>query len=189
MRLNTFLEVLICLALAAGTPRVGAEEEDIDSLFSIAQGATLEKVIKRVGQPTGRFKDGNDEYLLYGNSVWEKNGKRSCPEVLMKDGKCLQTNWLPEDVMKNSMAVINNFGDWTPPEEVKGKTFFLSDTGVEGKTKANVLAKLGQPDVKKVFNGKEVWVYRLVRFAKDNDKTISIYLTFEADKVISSVGN
>ena len=65
----------------------------------------------------------------------------------------------------------------------------MKDTGVVGKTKADVIEKLGQPDVKKVFNGKEIWVYRKVKMAADKPETISIYLTLEDGKVTESVGN
>jgi hypothetical protein len=120
--------------------------------------------------------------------VKEKNGVKTAPTLLFKDGKFMQTNWTLHETVKKSVEIVKGFGNWTPPAEEKEKTFLLSDTDVVGKTCAEVLTKLGQPDAKTVFDGKEIWVYRLVRINKTDPKTISIQITIEAGKATGSTG-
>ena len=77
----------------------------------------------------------------------------------------------------------------TEPSSIRKKSFSVGDTVVVGKSKSQVVSKLGQPDIKRVFNGRELWEYQDVQFAADNPETLNIYLTFEGDIVASSAGN
>ena len=54
---------------------------------------------------------------------------------------------------------------------------------------SNVVSKPGQPDAKRVFNGREIWEYKEVQFAANSPEILTTYLTFEGDIVASSAGN
>ena len=163
---------------------VAIEKFEEFGMFSTAE------IIERVGSPAASYTHGDTEHWLYPNAVKQSERGRQCPELLLRDGQKFQTNWLPEDVMKKSVAVARGFGNWTQPNEVKEKrSGFLADTAVVGKRKAGVVAKLGQPDGKRVFNGKEIWEYEKVRMAPNKPDTVIIYIEFDGDVVTSSVGN
>lgn len=147
-------------------------------------------IIERVGRPAASYTHGDTEHWLYPNAIRQSDRGRYCPELLLRDDQKFQTNWAPEDVMKKSVAVARGFANWTQPSEVKEKRAgFLKDTAVVGKRKAGVVAKLGQPDGKRVYNGKEIWEYEKVRMASNKPDTVIIYIEFDGDVVTSSVGN
>ena len=172
-------------AAPSGAPlqRVEVEKFETFGMFS------TQEIIDRVGHPAASYTHTDTEHWLYPNSVKESERGRLCPELLLRDGTKFQTNWLPEDIMKKSVAVAKGFANWTQPTEVKEKRFRASDTGVVGKRKAGVIAKFGQPDGKRVYNGKELWEYEKVRLSSNDPETVIIYLEFEGDVVTSSVGN
>ena len=173
---------MLCLGLAL------AAQVDIarfEKLFS----KTPEQVIELVGEPGGKFLQDGTDHWLYDNAVKEEGGKKVCPEILFRKGKSFQITWVPEALMKKGVAVAKGFAGWTPPAEVKEKDFTAADTGVKGKSKADVLRKLGEPDEKRVFNGREVWAYKLVRMSKTDPRHLTIVLEFEGDTVENSFGN
>lgn len=176
------------LACAFGVSRAGEAEFD-ESKFAFLGSKPLEKVIETVGEPAARYKDLNHEYLLYPNAVRVKDGVRSCCEVMFSKGKMTQINYLPEEVMKKSVEVVKGFGDWKPPEELKLKSFPILGTHVVGKTKVELVEILGQPDVKRVFNGMEVWDYQKVPMEKGSEKLLTLFVEFEGDKVSGTKGN
>jgi outer membrane protein assembly factor BamE (lipoprotein component of BamABCDE complex) len=91
--------------------------------------------------------------------------------------------------MKRSVQVARGLADWDQPDSTREKSFSVGDTVVMGQSKSQVVGKLGQPDAKRVFDGREVWEYRDVQFAASNPQTLTIYLTFDGDIVASSAGN
>jgi hypothetical protein len=158
--------------------------------FKYIGGKSFDDIIALVGQPAARYKAGDVDYWLYDNAFKEEEGKRKCPELLFEKGEVFQISWIPDEIMKKSVMVAKGFGDWTPPTEIKEKTFTVSDTGVVDKTKSEILENFGSPDVKKVFNGKEVWEYKKVSMGKEAPEMyVTIFLEFEGEKVVSSVGN
>ena len=118
-----------------------------------------------------------------------RDGQRTCPELLIEDGQMFQITWLPEAVMKKSIVAAQAIAGWERPGPVKDKAFLVSDTDIEGERKATVVRRLGQPDAKKVFNGREIWEYERVKLAAGSADTLTIFVEFEGDIVASSVGN
>lgn len=161
-----------------------------DKFAKITTKTSADVIVDLLGRPAASFVDeDNDEHWLYLDCSNSKYDQARCPEVLVRNNLNRQINWLPEDIMRKSVSVAKGFAKWVQPAAVKTKSFALGDTGVRGQNKSAVLKSLGEPDFKKVFNGREVWVYKQVPVAPNNTKTISIFLEFEGDVVASSSGN
>ncbi len=148
-----------------------------------------EEVIAYVGRPAATYTHDGTDHWLYPNAVKVTDGQRLCPELLFEDGQRFQMNWIPEKIMKKSVVAARKISDWKQPYPTKQKSFFVTDSGVVGDSKSRVLQKLGKPDAKRVFNGREVWEYEKVRFSNTNNETLTIFLEFENGKVVSSAGN
>lgn len=164
--------------------QVSEEAAKFDKVFN----KTPEQVVEIAGDPAGSYVDGDSSYWLYPNVVREKDGVRTCPELMFKRGKVSQVNQILEETMKRSIAAAEKFKDWKPPANVKEKEFFLADTRIVGKSRAEVVEKLGEPDGKKVFNGLETWIYRKVRISAEDPQHITVYVEWEDDKVLRTVG-
>lgn len=161
-----------------------------DVFKKINATTTADEIVDLLGRPAATFVDeDNDEHWLYPGSVKTINNQAHSPEVLIHNNRHRQIIWLPEDIMRKTVSVAKIFSHWVQPSSVKKKAFALADTGIRGQNKSTVLKNLGEPDFKKVFNGREVWVYKQVPVAQNNPKTISIFLEFEGDLVTSSSGN
>jgi hypothetical protein len=152
-----------------------------------AETATV--IVETIGQPAARYTHDGTEHWLYPNAVKVSDDRRVSPELLLENGRHYQTSWIPEDVMKRSVQVARGLADWDQPDSTSEKSFSVGDTVVMGQSKSQVVGKLGQPDAKRVFDGREVWEYRDVQFAASNPQTLTIYLTFDGDIVASSAGN
>ena len=148
-----------------------------------------DEIIEYVGKPAAVYVHRGEEHWLYPNAVRVSPGERVCPEVWLRDGVRFQTSWLPENIMKKSVASAKNLKGWRPNGNVTVKRFYVSDTGIVGQSKTSVVSRLGQPDEKKVFMGTEVWEYYKVRYAPGENREVSIFLEFDGNKVSSSVGN
>ncbi len=158
-------------------------------LFDKVGAKTAEAIVELVGHPAAKYIHNGDDHWLYPNAVKVEGERRLCPELYLRDGREYQISWIPEDIMKKSVIAAQGFSDWKEPSSIRKKTFSVGDTVVMGKTKSQVVSKLGQPDAKNVFNGREIWEYKDVQFAANNPETLTIYLTFEGDIVASSAGN
>ncbi len=158
-------------------------------LFDKVGAGTAEEIVALVGHPAAKYFHNGDDHWLYPNAVKVDGDKRLCPELYLRDGRQYQISWIPEDIMRKSVSVAKGLSDWQEPGSIRKKTFTVGDTVIMGKSKSQVVGKLGQPDAKKVFNGREIWEYKEVQFAANNPQTLTIYLTFEGDIVASSAGN
>ena len=158
-------------------------------LFDEVGGENVDTIIATVGHPAARYThDGTDRWL-YSNTVKIDDGRRLSPELLLENGRHFQTTWIPEDVMRRSVKAAKRLASWRQPESVRDKVFLLADTVVKGHSKSQIVGKLGQPDAKRVFNGREVWEYRKVKFSADNPSSLTVYLTFDGSIVAESVAN
>ena len=157
--------------------------------FSTLGVQSTEKIIAVVGRPAASYMHGDIEHWLYPNAVRRSELGSHCPEVLLVGGKSFQIAWLPEPVMKKSVAIASGFADWSPPTEIKEKPFDLADAEVAGSEKANIISSLGQPDAKRVFNGNEIWEYEKVRLAPDKAETVTIFMEFDGEFVTTSAEN
>lgn len=161
---------------------------DIEAVNELSS-ASPEETIARIGPPAASYTHRGTEHWLYPNAVRVEDGERTCPEMLFEDGRRFQITWLPEEIMKKSVIAANHFKGWKPSGPVKLKSFTASDTGVVGESKSTVVRKFGQPDTKRVYNGRELWEYEQVRFGSGNNDMLTIFLEFDGDKVVSSAGN
>lgn len=168
----------------------GASAGSLDvQLFDEIGAETAAVIVETIGQPAARYTNDGTEHWLYPNAVKLSDDRRISPELLLENGRHFQTTWIPEEVMKNSVQVARGLTDWDQPESTQEKSFSVGDTVVMGKSKSEVVGKLGQPDAKRVFDGQEIWEYRAVPFAANHPRTMTIYLTFNGDIVASSAGN
>ncbi len=158
-------------------------------LFDKVGAKTAEAIVELVGHPAAKYIHNGDDHWLYPNAVKVEGERRLCPELYLRDGREYQISWIPEDTMKKSVIAAQGFSDWKEPSSIRKKTFSVGDTVVMGKTKSQVVSKLGQPDAKNVFKGREIWEYKDVQLAANNPETLTIYLTFEGDIVATSAGN
>lgn len=165
-----------------------AESGDAE-VFSTLGSETADVIIERVGEPEARYTHDGTEHWLYSNFVKTSNGVAVCPELLLENGRAFQISWIPQDVMKKSVDVGRGLAGWTQPGFISEKTFTVENTDVRGESKSDVTGKFGEPDAKKIYNGREIWEYRKVQVAQGSPDTYTIYLTFEGDTVVSSVGN
>lgn len=167
-----------------------ASAGEIDAaLFEEIGAASAGRIVATVGEPAAKYTHDGREYWLYPNAVREKDGRRTSPELIVENRKHLQTNWLAEDVMMKSVEAAQSIDGWSQPGGTRPKSFSVGDTMVMGRSKSEVVGKLGEPDAKRVFDGQEVWEYREVQMAADTPQTLTIYLTFEGDIVARSAGN
>lgn len=186
IRLSVWCLMVLVLGFISVLPATDRDSDTFNTkLFS---KTTPEQVRELVGEPDGRYFDGDNEYWLYDVVVWEEDGQKKCPEVLFRKGKFGQINYLTEAIMKKSVAIAKSIADFEPAKEIKTKEFILKDTAVVGKTRAEIAAALGRPDIKKIFQGREVWVYKKVRKAADQEAEISIYIEFDGEKCMASNG-
>ena len=177
--------------ISAGRKRAGQSTNGkaVDAaLFDQIRANSAKVIIETVGRPAASYIHDDIEHWLYPNVVKEADGQRVSPELLLENGQHTQTNWIPEEIMKNSVEAARAFADWVQPAFTQEKTFFVGDTVVMGRSKSQVLGKLGEPDAKRVHRGREVWEYREVRFSASTPETLTIYLTFDGDIVASSAG-
>ena len=158
-------------------------------LFDKVGAKSAEAIVELVGHPAAKYIHNGDDHWLYPNAVRIDGDRRLCPELYLRDGRQYQISWIPEDIMRKSVIAAQGFSDWKEPGSIRRKAFSVGDTVVMGKSKSQVVSKLGQPDAKKVFNGREIWEYKEVQFAANNPQTLTIYLTFEGNIVASSAGN
>jgi len=173
---------------ADGQNGASAGALDIQLIDEIgAQTAAV--IVETIGQPAAKYTNDGTEHWLYPDAVKVSDDRRISPELLMQNGRHIQTTWIPEDVMTRSVQVARGLADWDQPDGTREKSFSVGDTVVMGKSKVQVVGKLGQPDAKRVFDGQEIWEYREVPFAATNPQTMTIYLTFNGDIVASSAGN
>ncbi len=158
-------------------------------LFEQVGAETAEDIVELVGHPAAKYTHNGDEHWLYPNAIKMDDNMRLCPELFLRNGRQYQISWVPEDIMIKSVSAAKKLSDWKEPSSIRKKTFSVGDTVVMGNNKSQVVSKLGQPDAKRVFNGREIWEYKEVQFAANNPETLTIYLTFEGDIVASSAGN
>ena len=159
------------------------------TLFDGIGAKSAQTIIDTVGPPAARYTHDGIEHWLYPNAVDVQDDQRVSPELLLENGTHFQTNWIPEDVMSDAVDVARDLAGWQQPAAPRPKSFTVGDTVVMGNSKSQVVGKLGEPDAKRVYNGREVWEYRDVPFAANNPQSLTIFLTFEGDIVASSAGN
>ncbi len=51
------------------------------------------------------------------------------------------------------------------------------------------MGKFGQPDAKRIFDGREIWEYRKVKFSTESPSSLTVYLTFDGSIVAESAAN
>ena len=185
--------------LQSGTAQTSSQSADAQGapaanridvgLFDEVGGEDAETIVATVGHPAARYThDGTDRWL-YPNTVKIEDGRRLSPELLLENGKHFQTTWILEDVMRRSVEVAKRLADWRQPESVRDKVFSLAETAVKGQSKSQVVGKFGQPDAKRVFDGREIWEYRKVKFSTESPSRLTVFLTFDGSIVSQSVVN
>lgn len=176
-------------APAADTAAPPANLIEIGEVGSLGHGTKAE-IVALLGEPAATYNKGRTEYWLYANAVRDLDEpERVFAEILVEDGRMFQINWLPEDVMRRSIESARGFAGWKPPASGGEKRFSVADTDVVGKSKREVTARFGEPDVKKVHAGAEWWEYHQVPLTPESPQTLTIYLEFDGDVVTNSVGN
>lgn len=143
-------------------------------------------VIAAIGPPAASYTHRGTEHWLYPNAVREEGGQRACPELLFEDGQRFQTNWLPEDVMHDSVRAARAIGDWQRRAPVQDKRFYAVGEDVRGAHKAAVVRRYGEPDAKKVHAGREWWEYERVPVSADNPQRLTLFVEFDGDVVASA---
>ena len=101
MRRVSAVWLLMAVVLAGGLAGLCAEE-DLDWKYTLRQGMAAEEVVKKLGEPAAKYRDGDEEFWLY-EEVREKNGERRCPEMMFRGGKFMQVNWLLDTIMKKTV--------------------------------------------------------------------------------------
>ncbi|MCK6473406.1 MAG: hypothetical protein L6R28_16805 [Planctomycetes bacterium] len=152
-------------------------------------GKTPEQVLKQAGPPEAKCFDGDGEFWFYRTVVKEDDGKQLCPAVLFRKGKVQQSNLYPKDVMEKNIEVAKAIGDWKPSGKPREKAISFQDSPPPGSTKEAALAKVGEPDAKRIFNGVEFWDYYKVPFKPGDEKTYTLFIEWEDGKVKQTVGN
>ena len=165
------------------------ESGDLIAIGGSAGLGTTEEIIARLGQPAAQYSLDGEDYWFFPNAVKALEGEREFAEMRIRSGRLRQITWLPEDVMRQSVESAQRFAGWQQPARISAKTFTVADTDVVGNSRNDITAKFGQPDAKKLFNGREVWEYRQVRITPESPQTMTIYLEFDADTVVASTGN
>lgn len=168
----------------------GHDAGSIDAkLFDEIGAKSAQVIIDTVGPPAARYTHDGTEHWLYPNAVDLRDDQRVSPELLLENGTHFQTSWIPEDVMQDAVEVARGLANWQQPATPRPKSFTVGDTVVMGNSKSQVVGRLGEPDAKRVYRGREVWEYRDVPFAANNPRSLTIFLTFDGDIVTSSGGN
>lgn len=152
-------------------------------------GKTPEQVLRQAGPPEAKCADGEGEFWFYRTVVKEDEGKELCPAVRFTQGKVHQSNLYPKDVMEKNIAAAKAIGDWKPSGQPREKAISFQDGPQVGATKEEALAKLGEPDGKRIFNGLEIWDYFKVPFKPGDEKTYTLFIEWDDGKVKQTIGN
>lgn len=151
---------------------------------------TTQEALALLGKPQGLYYEADhDEYWLYAVGCKLDEGVRKCPELRVVAERITQINWHPEATMQKAIRVAAGFGDWTPKRLDADKTFTFADVPPVGSARAAVVAKLGEPDYKRVFQGIEVWEYHKVRVSREDSSRLTLFLEFDGDRISQSIGN
>ena len=161
------------------------DTEKFDNLADL----DAEAVLSEIGLPAGLYYNNDLEYWFYPNACRDE-GRRECVLLLVKDDRPVQINWLGEQEMQQSAEIARSFGGWRPPEQVRDKTYSITGLGdLRGLSKTTLVARVGQPDVKRVFNGVEIWEYRQVRMQPGASERLTMYVEFDGSEVVNSSAN
>ena len=165
----------------------GFRELSQDELFSI--GGASEDILQRFGPPAARYRKGDEERWFYPNLGQIENGARLCAEIHISEGSSYQITWLPEAVMAKSVQAARRIGDWRPPTNPPRRNFFITGSDPRGLAKPAVVARYGEPDLKKVFNGVEIWEYQRIPMDASGAQNLTLYIEFEGNSVSQSMAN
>src|SRR5690606_5991417 len=148
-----------------------------ETAWSKATGMA-DDVLTRLGAPTARYRVGEAEYWLYDRVGRLQNGERQMIELLVVEGRASQVNWLSEEVMRKTIVVAREISDWEPPTAPRSKYFYATGEDIRGLSRAALVARFGQPDAKKIFNGIEVWEFRDVPTSAENPARRTLFIEF-----------
>lgn len=153
-------------------------------------GGSAEKIRQVWGPPAARYRKGNEERWFYPNRGVVENGVRQCIELHVDGDTAYQITYLSEAAMTKSVPIARRIGDWRPPSPMPTRRFYAVGGGdPRGMSKSAVVARFGEPDLKKIFNGIEVWEYHDIPMSQDNPQTLTLFIEFDGDRVSQTIGN
>lgn len=159
------------------------------ALFEDLAEMNAEQILEDIGLPAAMYYNIDLEYWFYPNACRDEGG-RKCALLLIKDDKPIQINWLDEDEIRRSAEVARGFSGFRPPAQIREKTYSITGLGdIRGLTKTMVAARIGQPDVKRVYDGVELWEYRQVRPQPGSSQRLTMVVEFDGDRVADTRAN
>lgn len=162
---------------------------DIGADLLAALRGSAGEVRARLGDPAASYRIDEAEYWLYEHVGRIEDGQRQLAELRVVNDRAAQVNWMAEDVMRRGVIAARSFAGWQAPAGPRTKTIYATGKDLRGNSKAGVLALYGEPDVKKIFQGTEVWEYRGVPISRENPQLLTLYVEFEAGRVSVVNGN
>ena len=175
--------------------QASAEDDEDKDFLDLGEEAwvkatgPIDEVLTRLGAPAARYRVDTAEYWLYDQVGRTQNGQRQLIELLVNEGRGTQVNWLSEEVMKSTIEIAREIGDWSPAPGPRAQKFYATGEDIRGLSKVALSRRFGEPDAKKIFNGTEVWEYRDVPMSPYETRRMSVFVEFEGDRVRQSMAN
>ncbi|MBD8524629.1 DUF4124 domain-containing protein [Pseudomarimonas arenosa] len=172
-------------AEVASGPFVEVTREELSSI-----GSSAAELQERWGPPAARYFEGKEERWFYPNRGLIEDGVRKCFEAHVDGDIVYQFNYLPEPVMAKSVQAARRIGNWRPPSPPPRRNFYMTgNNDPRGSSRASVVARFGEPDLKKVFFGTEIWEYHNIPMAPNDPQTLTLFIEFDGDRVGETMGN
>ena len=149
---------------AASSPAVSGQSLPTDPAnpFKGLHFKTEKEVLEIVGPPTATLKK-KDRVCWYYDREVPSMGEKGRPELHFMGGEVGAIVYYPEATMSDLIATakLQKGIEHSPPTAPRPKTFTFEQAFplASGKTKADVIRAFGEPTMKRVISGKEVWQY------------------------------
>ena len=133
---------------------------------------TEKEVLAIVGPPAATLKK-KDRICWYYDREVPSMGEKGRPELHFMGGEVRAIVYYPESTMSDliATAMLQKGIEHSPPTAPRQKTFTFEQAFAEAsrKTKADIVRAFGEPTMKRVMAGKEIWQYNdLVKEAGQN---------------------
>lgn len=158
-----------------GTPR----PLQAAGIFESVAFKNEEEVLELLGEPDAAFEQGGRISWYYSKPAFNRQGKPVCPELQFMEDEARMVIMWPPDKMKKQIALVRRLKAEGAQASKGPATFTFSDSfkylGV-GTPQATVREDLGEPDSKKIVEGREEWNYDTLIIENGASRRLTVVL-------------